>query len=72
VGRRLARRKNGTLRTCCLIWRQTPKRADQTIEAYTPFVHPDDIAGFNAALREHLKGGAATFECSYRTLDVPP
>ena len=44
--------------------------ADQTIEAYTPFVHPDDIAGFNAALRDHLKGRAATFECSYRTLDI--
>ena len=44
--------------------------ADQTIAAYTPFVHPDDIAGFNAALRDHLQGRAATFECSYRTLDV--
>jgi len=44
--------------------------ADQTIAAYTPFVHPDDIAGFNAALRDHLQGRTATFECSYRTLDV--
>jgi signal transduction histidine kinase len=44
--------------------------ADQTIAAYTPFVHPDDIAGFNLALRDHLQGRAPTFECSYRTLDV--
>jgi len=44
--------------------------SDQTIAAYTPFVHPDDIAGFNAALRDHLQGRAATFECSYRTLDI--
>ena len=43
---------------------------DQTIAAYTPFVHPDDIAGFNSALRDHLQGRAATFECSYRTLDI--
>ncbi len=44
--------------------------ADQTIAAYTPFVHPDDVAGFNAAMRDHLQGRAATFECSYRTLDI--
>ena len=44
--------------------------ADQTIAAYTPFVHPDDIPAFNSALREHLQGRSATFECSYRTLDV--
>ena len=43
---------------------------EQTIEAYRPFVHPDDIAGFNHALREHLHGRTATFECSYRTLDI--
>lgn len=44
--------------------------AEQTIEAYRPFVHPDDIGAFNDALREHLHGRTATFECSYRTLDV--
>ncbi|HSE13830.1 MAG TPA: two-component regulator propeller domain-containing protein, partial [Rudaea sp.] len=44
--------------------------ADQTIESYRPFVHPDDIAAFNHALREHLHGRTATFECSYRTLDL--
>ena len=43
---------------------------DQTIEAYTPFVHPEDIAAFNAALRAHVRGEATTFECSYRTLDL--
>ena len=43
--------------------------ADQTIAAYLPFVHPDDVAVFNAALREHLSGMTATFECSYRTFD---
>ena len=42
---------------------------DQTIAAYLPFVHRDDVPVFNAALREHLSGMTATFECSYRTLD---
>jgi len=43
---------------------------DETSEAYTPFVHPDDLGAFNEALRVHLRGDAPTFECSYRTPDL--
>jgi ligand-binding sensor domain-containing protein/signal transduction histidine kinase len=43
--------------------------AEQTIDAYAPFVHPDDVDAFNSALRAHLRGDTPTFECSYRTLD---
>jgi signal transduction histidine kinase/ligand-binding sensor domain-containing protein len=43
--------------------------SDETLAAYTPFVHPDDLPGFNAALQDHLRGRTETFECSYRTLD---
>ena len=42
---------------------------EQTMAAYAPFVHPDDVPAFNAALRAHVRGETATFECSYRTLD---
>jgi ligand-binding sensor domain-containing protein/signal transduction histidine kinase len=42
---------------------------DQTMQAYTPFVHPEDLGRFDAALRAHLRGLTPTFECSYRTLD---
>jgi signal transduction histidine kinase len=44
--------------------------ADQTMAAYAPFIHPDDMAAFMSAFRAHLRGETATFECSYRTLDV--
>jgi ligand-binding sensor domain-containing protein/signal transduction histidine kinase len=44
--------------------------ADLTLAAYTPFVHPDDLPGFDRALREHLRGNAPAFECSYRTLNL--
>ncbi len=43
--------------------------SDQTMQAYTPFVHPEDLGTFAAALRAHLRGLTPTFECSYRTLD---
>jgi signal transduction histidine kinase/ligand-binding sensor domain-containing protein len=43
--------------------------ADQTMQAYVPFMHPDDLGMFDAALRAHLRGTTPTFECSYRTLD---
>jgi len=42
---------------------------EQTMQAYTPFVHPEDLGRFDAALRAHLRGLTPTFECSYRTLD---
>jgi ligand-binding sensor domain-containing protein/signal transduction histidine kinase len=44
--------------------------AGKTIDAYEPFVHKDDLPGFNAALTAHFKGEAETFEASYRSLDV--
>lgn len=42
---------------------------EQTMEGYAPFVHPDDVERFAEAMRAHLRGETATFECSYRTLD---
>jgi ligand-binding sensor domain-containing protein/signal transduction histidine kinase len=44
--------------------------AGKTIDAYEPFVHKDDLPGFNAALAAHFKGEAETFEASYRSLDI--
>ncbi|HET8899748.1 MAG TPA: two-component regulator propeller domain-containing protein, partial [Rhodanobacteraceae bacterium] len=42
----------------------------QTLQGYRPFLHPDDLAAFEAALTAHLKGQSNSFEASYRTLDV--
>lgn len=47
----------------------TAHAAEQTIAAYRPFVHPDDIARFEHALAAHLRGDSAVFEASYRTPD---
>jgi ligand-binding sensor domain-containing protein/signal transduction histidine kinase len=44
--------------------------ADETMQAYVPFMHPDDLKPFEAALRAHLRGTTPTFEYSYRTLDT--
>jgi signal transduction histidine kinase/ligand-binding sensor domain-containing protein len=44
--------------------------ADETMRAYAPFMHPDDLKPFEEALRAHLRGMTPTFECSYRTLDT--
>jgi len=44
--------------------------ADQTMAAYAPFIHPDDIAPFMHAFRAHIRGETGAFECSYRTLDT--
>jgi signal transduction histidine kinase/ligand-binding sensor domain-containing protein len=43
---------------------------DETMQAYAPFMHPDDLMPFQEALRAHLRGMTPTFECSYRTLDT--
>ncbi|MEZ5461691.1 two-component regulator propeller domain-containing protein [Dokdonella sp.] len=48
----------------------TEEAVDSTIDSYRPFVHKDDLAGFNAALTAHLKGIAPSFESSYRTLNL--
>ncbi len=42
----------------------------KTIDAYVPYIHPDDLTGFNAALVSHFKGERATFEASYRAMDL--
>lgn len=42
----------------------------QTLQGYRPFLHPDDIAAFEAAMREHITGRSSGFEASYRTLDL--
>ena len=43
---------------------------EQTLSAYRPFVHPEDIGRFEHALGAHLSGRAAVFEASYRTKDT--
>lgn len=42
----------------------------QTLVAYREFLHPEDVAWFESALREHIVGHTAGFEASYRTLDL--
>jgi signal transduction histidine kinase/ligand-binding sensor domain-containing protein len=42
----------------------------ETLEAYTPFVHPEDRAHFRDALVACVKGTQDLFECSYRSADV--
>ncbi len=42
----------------------------ETLEAYTPFVHPDDRAHFRDALVACVKGTQDLFECSYRSADL--
>ncbi len=44
--------------------------AGKTIDAFVPFIHPDDLAGFNAAIASHFKGETETFEASYRAMDL--
>jgi len=48
----------------------THEAVEQTLSAYRPFVHPDDIGRFEHALGAHLSGRAAVFEASYRTQDT--
>lgn len=43
---------------------------NDTLQDYTPFVHPDDQDAFRAALRACVKGESDLFECSYRTPDL--
>ena len=48
----------------------TRKAKADTLEAYTPFVHPDDQPRFRDMLSACLKGSSDLFECSYRSPDV--
>ena len=47
----------------------TVEAEHETLQAYKPYVHPDDLAEFNSALNAHFRGHTAQFEASYRTLD---
>ena len=47
----------------------TVEAVAETVEAYLPFVHKDDLPAFNEALAAHFRGETAQFEASYRTLD---
>nr|WP_306673584.1 sensor histidine kinase [Tahibacter caeni] len=47
----------------------TAEAAEQTLAGFRPFVHPDDLADFETALAEHLRGRSSVFEASYRTPD---
>ncbi|MEO8672175.1 MAG: two-component regulator propeller domain-containing protein [Tahibacter sp.] len=47
----------------------TVEATAETIEAYRPFVHKDDLAHFSAALAAHLSSATPVFEASYRTTD---
>lgn len=42
----------------------------ETLEAYTPFVHPDDSGRFHDALVASVKGTQDLFECSFRSADL--
>lgn len=47
----------------------TAEAAQQTLDGFRPFVHPDDLAAFEIGLAEHLRGRSSVFEASYRTPD---
>lgn len=49
--------------------RVTHEAPESTLRAYTPFVHPDDLPAFNAALQQHASGASDDFDCIYRSQD---
>ncbi|MGB0132766.1 two-component regulator propeller domain-containing protein [Dokdonella sp.] len=48
----------------------TAEDVDETVEAFRPYVHKDDLPGFDARFAAHLKGLTPSFESSYRTLNA--
>jgi PAS domain S-box-containing protein len=42
---------------------------ETTLRAYAPYVHPDDLADFNAAIVAHVKGRTEFLESTYRSPD---
>ena len=42
----------------------------KSIDAFEPYIHPEDLAGFKAALASHFKGFKESFEASYRAMDL--
>jgi len=47
--------------------RATQEAKEQTLDRYRPYVHPDDLPGFERQLAAHLRGQTAFLEASYRT-----
>lgn len=43
---------------------------EQTLTAFRPYVHPDDIERFEQTFVAHLRGQTPAFEASYRTRNV--
>ncbi len=46
----------------------TTEAVEDSVDAYRPYVHKDDLPAFNESLRAHYNGETAQFEASYRTL----
>ncbi len=44
--------------------------AGQSIDAYAPFIHKEDLPQFKAALASHFRGDTEVFETNYRALGV--
>lgn len=49
--------------------RVSHEASETTLRGFTPFVHPDDLPAFAAALQAHAKGDSDDFDCSYRSQD---
>jgi signal transduction histidine kinase len=49
--------------------RVTHESTGETLRAYTPFVHPDDLPGFAQALEAHASGASDDFDYIYRSQD---
>jgi signal transduction histidine kinase/ligand-binding sensor domain-containing protein len=47
--------------------RATKETAEQTLDQYRPYVHPDDLEQFERHLAAHMKGVSEFLEVSYRT-----
>jgi ligand-binding sensor domain-containing protein/signal transduction histidine kinase len=49
--------------------RVTHEASESTLRGYTPFVHPEDLPGFAAALDAHVRGVSDDFDFTYRSQD---
>jgi ligand-binding sensor domain-containing protein/signal transduction histidine kinase len=50
--------------------RVTHEANEHSLRGFTPFVHPEDVAGFGAALSAHVRGESDDFDYTYRSQDV--
>lgn len=48
----------------------TTEMVGDLLDDFRPYIHPDDLPAFNAAVVAHLKGETPVFESSYRTPDA--